>query len=92
MTKNLKERGRVIQVVCPCCRAVLWIDSQTQGVIKTEKGEKKKESLDELLLKEKKKHEEIGRKFELTAEMGKKKLEKAEELFRQGLSKADKED
>ena len=90
MTKNLKEK--VIQVVCPCCRAILWIDSQTQGVIKTEKGKKKKESLNDLLLKEKKKHDEFGRKFELTAELGKKKLEKAEELFRKGLSKADKEE
>jgi hypothetical protein len=92
MTKNLKEKENVIQVVCPCCRTVLWIDSQAQGVIKAEKGKKKKESLDDLLLKEKKKYQEFGRKFELTAEMGKKKLEKAEELFRKGLSKADKEE
>ena len=82
----------VIQVVCPHCRTNIWIDGKTGEVIKTEKAGKEKKSLDDLLIKEKKRQAEFGRKFELTAEMEKKKHEKAEELFKKGFSKVDKED
>jgi phage FluMu protein Com len=92
MADKAKAKEDVIQVVCPHCRTVLWIDSKTEEVIKTEKAGKEKKSLDDLLLKEKKRQEEFGRKFELTAELEKKKHEKAEELFRKGLSKTDKDD
>jgi len=92
MTEELKNKDHIIRLVCPGCRLVLWVDCNTQEVIKTEKGKKEKKSLDDLLLKEKKRQEEFGRKFELTAELEKKKLEKAEELFKKGLSKADKEE
>jgi hypothetical protein len=56
------------------------------------RGGKKKESLDELLLKEKKRTEEFERKFEATAELEKKKLEKAKEKFKKALSDFDKGD
>ncbi len=53
--KKEKKKEQVFQVVCPCCQSILWIDSVTKEVIQYEKkGSKKKESLEELLLKEKK--------------------------------------
>ena len=88
-----KEKGKVFQIVCPCCESLLWVDAVTREVIQTEKrGGKKKESLDELLLKEKKRTEEFERKFEATAELEKKKLEKAKEKFKKALSDFDKGD
>jgi hypothetical protein len=92
MTEEKKKAG-VFQVVCPCCQSVLWVDGVSQGIIQTEKkGAKKKGTLDELLLKEKKRMEEFERKFEATAELEKKKLEKAKEKFAKALGEVDKED
>lgn len=91
MSKD-KEKDKVFQVTCPCCRAILWVDAQTQGVIKSEKGAKRKESLDDLLLKEQKKKAEFERKFEATAELQKKKLEKAKEKFEKAFGDFNKKD
>ena len=74
-------KKEVFSVNCPHCHSVLWVDSQTQEVIKTERGERKKKSLEELLDKEKKKKDEFGRKFEATAELEKEKREKVKEKF-----------
>jgi len=91
--EKTKEKGKVFQIVCPCCESLLWVDAVTREVIQMEKrGGKKKESLDELLLKEKKRTEEFERKFEATAELEKKKLEKAKEKFKKALSNFDKGD
>lgn len=88
-----KEKGNIFEIVCPHCASVLWVDALREEVIQSEKrGAKKKESLDELLLKEKKRTEEFERKFEATAELEKKKLEKAKEKFRKALSDLDKVD
>jgi len=51
-----------------------------------------KDSLDELLSKEKKRVSEFERKFEVTAELEKKKLEKAEEKFAKAMGEAEKEE
>ena len=82
------DKDGVFRVVCPCCRAVLWIYAAGRSIAKTEKGERKKSSLDDLLDKEKKRKEESDRKFEVTAELTKKKHELAEELFQKALSTA----
>lgn len=88
-----KEKGKVFQILCPCCESFLWVDPVTREVIQMEKrGGKKKESLDELLLKEKKRTEEFERKFEATAELEKKKLEKAKEKFKKAFSDFEKGD
>lgn len=87
-----KQKERVFQVTCPCCQANLWVDAQTQGVIKSEKAAKRKESLDDLLLKEQKKKAEFEQKFEATAELQKKKLEKAKEKFQKAFNDIDKSD
>jgi hypothetical protein len=87
-----KENKRVFRVQCPGCLKVLWIDSVTQEVIRTEKGERKKGSLDDLLVREKKKREGFERKFEATSEMQKERKEKAREIFEKALTDIDKED
>ncbi len=89
--KKKKEKEQLFQVVCSCCQSILWIDSVTKKVIQYEKkGAKKKESLEELLLKEKKRKGEFERKFEATAELEKKRKERAEEGFRKALTEAKK--
>jgi uncharacterized protein with PIN domain len=85
-------KKEVFSVNCPHCRSVLWVDSQTREVIKTEKGAKRKESLDELLSKEKKRKGEFERKFEATAELEKKRREKVKEKVEKALSAYDKEE
>ncbi len=83
----------MFQIICPCCQSILWTDPVTQEVIQFEKrGGKKKESLDELLEKEKKRRGEFERKFEATAELRKKRKKKAEEGFKKALIEFEKED
>jgi hypothetical protein len=87
-----QEKERVFELVCPCCGTILWVDAATKRLIKSEKGARKKESLDELLLKEKKKKEEFATKFEATAELEKQKREKAQAKFEKALGAIDEED
>jgi hypothetical protein len=87
-----KENKRVFRIQCPGCQKVLWIDPVTQEVIRTEKGKREKGSLDDLLVREKKKREGFERKFEATSEMQKQRKEKAREIFDKALNKIDKED
>ncbi|MGB4705409.1 MAG: hypothetical protein WBI18_10110 [Candidatus Saccharicenans sp.] len=88
--RGKKEKaGGVFEVVCPHCGARLWVNSALEEIIQSEKGPKKKASFDELLQKEKKKLEEIGQKFEATAELRQKKLEQAKKAFEQALSRLD---
>jgi hypothetical protein len=86
---EIREKTGVFQLTCPCCRAVLWVDGEIKEVIKSEKAKKKKGSLDDLLLKEKKRQEEFDRKFEATFELRQEKQLKANEEFRKALEKAE---
>ena len=91
--ESVKKKDRVFQILCPCCQSLLWVDSVTQEVVQSEKGAgKKKKSLDDLLMKEKKRKSEFDRKFEATAELEKKKKEKIEEGFKKALTQIEKED
>jgi len=91
--EKAKGKKQVFQIICPCCQSILWADPVSQEVIQFErKGAKKKESLDELLQKEKKRKSEFERKFEATAELGKKKKKKAEDGFKKALADFEKED
>lgn len=87
-----KENKKVFRIECPGCRKVLWVDPVTHQIIRSEKGKRTKGSLDDLLVKEKKKREEFERKFEATSEMQKERKEKAREIFEKALSNLDKED
>lgn len=89
--QKAKKNKEVFQVLCPICKSLLWVDPVTEEVIQfEEKAGKKRKSLEELLLKEKKKKDEADRRFEATAELEKKRSEKAEDKFRKALSELDK--
>ena len=84
-------KDSVFRIVCPCCEAVIWMDGEARSVIKAEKEPKKKSSLDDLLIKEKKRAEGIDHKLEATFALQKKKLEDAERKFADALSKSEEE-
>jgi len=86
------DREKTFEVTCPCCQAILWVDALARSVIKSEKAARKKESLDDLLLKEKKKKEAFESKFEATAEIEKQKRQKAKEKFEKAFDKLDETD
>lgn len=92
MSEEKKIPG-LFEVICPHCQSILWVDGVLRGVVKTEKhAARKKGSLDDLLAKEKKRQEEFERKFEATAELERKKKEKAQEAFEKALGEAEKEE
>ena len=86
-----QDKG-LFSVPCPCCHTRLWIDPESQTVIKTEKAPKKKSSLEDLLVKEKKKKEEADQRFVSTAELARRKKEEARDKFAQAFGKLDKDD
>jgi hypothetical protein len=79
------KKDSVFPVVCPCCEATLWVDGKARGVIRSEKAARKKSSLDDLLLREKRRTEGIDHKLEATFELQKKKHDAAEEKFKKAL-------
>ena len=87
-----KKKGEVFQLSCPCCHSLLWVDPLAGKVMQFEKKAKAKGSLEDLLLKERKKRQEFERKFEATAELEKKKRKKAQERFEKALTRVEKED
>ena len=65
---------------------MLWVDGEAHKVLRSEKAaNKKKESLDELLAKEKEKRDGMATKFEATAALEQEKLKKAREKFEKAL-------
>ena len=86
-----KEKPKVFVVTCPGCQSNLWIDPEAEAIMKSEKGQKKKGSLDELLVKEKKRKNAFAHKFEATAALEKEKKKKAQEKFAEAFSKVDRE-
>jgi hypothetical protein len=87
-----RAKGGVFKVLCPCCEATLWVDAATEGVIKSERAAKKKSSLDDLLLREKKKAEGMDHKLEATFELQKKKHDEAEARFKSALDRKDEKE
>lgn len=85
------ENKNIFEIVCPHCGATIWIDASLKSVIKVEKGQKKKESLEDLLAKERERRAAFDRKFEATAELEKKKKEKAREKFEKALEKVEED-
>ena len=84
-----QKKKNVFHVNCPVCLSVLWVDPVGQEVFKSEKAQKKKGTLDELLEKEKKRKSEFDRKFEATAELEREKKKKAHEKFLEVFTKID---
>lgn len=85
-----KDKPGVFQVTCPCCGAALWVDGESKAVMRSERTKKAKGSLDDLLVKEKARTDQFGRKFEATFELQKEKHAKADEIFKHALEKAEK--
>ncbi|MBE3125023.1 MAG: hypothetical protein IMZ54_10270 [Acidobacteria bacterium] len=85
-----KDEARVFSLTCPCCEATLWVDGETRAVLRAEKVKRKKGSLDDLLVKEHKRRSEFDSKFDATFELQKEKHDKADELFKKALEKAEK--
>ncbi len=85
-----KDEARVFSLTCPCCEATLWVDGETRAVLRSEKAKRKKGSLDDLLVKEHKRQSEFDRTFDATFELQKEKHDKADELFKKALEKAEK--
>lgn len=81
-----EEKKLVFGVVCPICHCELWIDPVMQKVIRSDRGKRLKGSLDDLLLKERKKREEFERKFEATSELQKERQRKARKIFERALT------
>jgi uncharacterized Zn finger protein (UPF0148 family) len=86
------EKDKAFEVICPCCQATLWVDPSARSVVKSEKAARKKASLDELLLKVKKKQEGFETKFQATAEIEKQKRQKAKEKFEKAFDHLDETD
>jgi len=95
LIKEMEEKKdtKIGEALCPCCGCQLWFDLQRGTIVKFKRSvsPKKKGSLDELILKEKKRKEEFERKFELSVELEKKKREEAHLKFKKALQKV-KED
>lgn len=85
------ENQNVFEVICPHCGASIWIDASLRRVLKVERGQKKKESLEDLLARERERRAAFERKFEATAELEKKKKEKAREKFRKALEQMEED-
>jgi hypothetical protein len=87
-----KKRGEVFQLHCPRCYSLLWIDPVAQEVIRSEKPKRKKGTLDELLLKEKKKREGVDRKFQATAELEKERWKKIQEKYKKAFTDVEEDE
>ncbi|MFO7866109.1 MAG: hypothetical protein R6V02_04760 [Candidatus Aminicenantes bacterium] len=74
-------------MTCPICRSRIWVERHTLDVIKSEKSQKIKESLDELLEKERSKKTQMENKLASTAAMTRERKKQAEDKFSRVFSK-----
>ncbi len=87
MKKEDKKIDPVACISCPICSSRIWVDLYTRDVVKSEKSQKIKESLDQLLEKELVKKSQMDSKFDSTAAMAKERKKQAEDKFTQAFSK-----
>ncbi len=79
---------KIMKIVCPVCKSILWIDRETEQVIKVERHKaKKKADLDELLGKEIKKKELVDETLKAAFDIGRKKKEEAKSKFEELISR-----
>ena len=79
---------KIIKITCPVCKSILWIDRDTEQVVKVEKHKaKKKSSLDELLGKELRKKELVDETLKAAFDISQKKKEEAKSKFEELISK-----
>ena len=92
MSSKKSGKKSIFKIYCPECRTLLWIDPDSRVIIMSERAQKDKESLDELLLKEKKRLSEFEKKFKATAELQREKYKDAQKKFREAFNKVDEKD
>jgi len=90
--KSNKKDSNVFKVECPCCGSLLWIDPTNKEVMKFEREKKKKGSLDDLLLKEKKRKAGFEARFESTAELARERQKEAQKKYTEALKRMEKRD
>jgi len=76
-----KNDEKVFEISCPHCGTVIWVDGENRTVLKAERAARKKESLDDLLAREKTKRDGMATKFEATASLEKQKKDRARDAF-----------
>ncbi len=77
-----------MKIVCPVCKSILWVDRETEQVVKVERHKaKKKASLDELLGKEIKKKELVDETLKAAFDISQKKKQEAKSKFEELISK-----
>lgn len=87
----VEKNKKIFQVECTGCHTLLWIDPIAHKVLKSEKVKRKKDSLDEMLLKEKKREKGFARKFDATAELQETKRREAQEKFKKAFDRIKKQ-
>jgi len=87
----VEKNKKIFPVECKVCHTLLWIDPVAQKVLKSEKAKRKKDSLDEMLLKEKKRKKGFSRKFDATAELQEKKRREAQDKFKNAFDRIKKQ-
>ncbi len=90
--KNDKKDSIVFKAECPCCGSLLWIDTTNKEVIRFDRKKKKKGSLDELLLKERKRKAGFEARFESTAELARERQKEAQKKYKEALKRLKKLD
>lgn len=90
--KNQHKDSKIIKVECPCCGSLLWIDSDQKVAIRFERKKKKKGSLDDLILKEKKRRAGFETRLESTAELAREKQKEAQRRYKEAFTNLEKKD
>jgi len=72
---------KAFEIACPHCGTVIWVDGENRNILRAERVARKKESLDDLLSREKTKRDGMATKFEATASLEKQKKDKARDAF-----------
>jgi hypothetical protein len=88
--RNNKKDSIVFKAECPCCGSLLWIDSTNKEVIRFDRKKKKRGSLDDLLLKERKRKAGFEARFESTAELARERQKEAQKKYREALKRLEK--
>ncbi|HNQ80574.1 MAG: hypothetical protein PHF93_03760 [Acidobacteriota bacterium] len=92
MSPNEERNGdQAFEIACPHCGTVIWVDGRNRSILKTERAARKKESLDDLLAREKTKKDGLATKFEATASLQKQKKDRAKDAFAKAFAAAGEE-
>jgi hypothetical protein len=88
---NKQKDSKVFKVECPCCGSLLWIDSTHKVAIKYDKKRKKKGTLDDLILKERKRRAGFETRLESTAELARERQKEAQKRYKEALNQLEKQ-